>query len=72
LTYEEKTSAQTTRAHPKQTGKKGGDHAHFRSHPSGSATHFSDLLHAYAAVGFPDDHGELLLATENLQPVSSL
>ena len=41
----------------------------FVRHPSGSATHFSDLLHAYAAVGFPDDHGELLLATENLQPV---
>ena len=31
MTYEEKTSEQTTRAHPKQTGKKVGDHAHFRS-----------------------------------------
>jgi hypothetical protein len=31
LTYEEKTREQTTRAHPKQTGKKVGDHAHFRS-----------------------------------------
>ena len=38
-------------------------------HPSGPATHFLTDLHAYAAVGFPDDHGELLLATENLQPV---
>ena len=35
-----------------------------------SAPHiFLTALHAYAAVGFPDDHGELLLATENLQPV---
>ena len=25
---------------------------------------FLTILHAYAAVGFPDDHGELLLATE--------
>jgi hypothetical protein len=27
-------------------------------------------LHAYAAVGFPDGRGELLLATENSQPVT--
>ena len=30
---------------------------------------FLTTLHTYAAVGFPDDHGEMLLATENLQPV---
>ena len=29
---------------------------------------FLAALHAYAAVGFPDDSGELLLATENVQP----
>ena len=32
---------------------------------------FLTALHAYAAMGFPDDHGELLLATENLQSVKS-
>jgi len=31
LTYEEKTREQSTRAHPKQTGTKVGDHAHFCS-----------------------------------------
>jgi len=70
LTYEEKTSAQTTRAHPKQTGKK-----RRRSHPlsfyirPGVPRIFLTTLHAYAAVGFPDDRGEQRLATENLQPV---
>jgi putative SOS response-associated peptidase YedK len=30
---------------------------------------FLTSLHSYAAVGFPDDRGEQLLATANLQPV---
>jgi hypothetical protein len=33
---------------------------------------FLPALHAYAAVGFPDDHGELLRATDNVQPVLSM
>jgi hypothetical protein len=41
----------------------------FVLHPSGSATHFLTALHSDAAVGFPDDCGEQLLATENSQPV---
>ena len=31
---------------------------------------FLPALHVQAAGGFPDDYGVLLLATENLQPVT--
>ena len=64
--YEEKTSKQTTRAHPKQTGKKGGDHAHFWCYICpGVPRVFLTALHSYAAVRFPDERGKQLLATEN-------
>ena len=43
----------------------------FVRHPSGDRHwFFLTTLHVYTAVGFPDDHGELLLATGNLQPVN--
>ena len=38
-------------------------------HPSVTATHVLPALHVQAAGGFPDDYG-VLLATENLQPVT--
>jgi hypothetical protein len=31
---------------------------------------FLTTLHAHTAVGFPDDHGELLLRRGNVQPVA--
>jgi hypothetical protein len=44
----------------------------FVLHPSGSVTHFSDRPALVCHAGFPDNRGEPLLATENLQPVNSL
>jgi hypothetical protein len=40
--------------------------------PVGVPRIFLTALHVYAAVGFPDDRGEQLLAKENLQPVTAV
>jgi len=72
LTYEEKTREQTTRAHPKQTGKKSRRSRPFSFYIRlGVPRIFLTALHSYVAVGCPDDCGEQLLATENSQPVTN-
>ena len=53
-----------------RTAQTYSNHAHVVPHAAAAPPQiFLTALHVYAAVGFPDDHGELLLATENWQPV---